>query len=116
MLKCLTIYVTWYLHMTILIAAIFAVGVVLERFFRALVLVPACMVVLMVIVVRAAYVGHGLLHAILEFVVLITSLQIGYASTLVLLLIRSTLPRVSSNPKHAPPAAPAPKTVTPRRS
>jgi len=58
----------------------FVVGVVLERFFKALVLFPTCMVVLMVVVVRAACVGHGLLNAILEFAVVITSLQIGYAS------------------------------------
>ena len=45
------IYVTWYRHMTILIVAPFVVGVVLERFFKALVLFPTCMVVLMVVVV-----------------------------------------------------------------
>jgi len=98
--------------MILLAFAAFLVGVVLERFFRALVLVPACMVVLMVVVVRVAYVGHGLLHAILEFAVLITSLQIGYASTLVLAAVPRILQRVSSGPMHAPPAAPSPKTVT----
>jgi hypothetical protein len=102
------IYVTWYRHMTILIVAPF-VGVVLERFFKALVLVPTCVVVLMVVVVRAACVGHGLLNAILEFAVVITSLQIGYASTLVLAAVPRILQRVSSGHLHQ-------KTVTRHRS
>jgi hypothetical protein len=84
--------------MILLASAAFLVGVVLERFFRAPVLVPACMVVLMVVVVRAAYVGDGLLHAILEFVVLWISLQIGYASTLVLAVVPRIFQRVSSRP------------------
>lgn len=83
---------------------------VLERFFKVLILVPACVVVLVVVVVRAAFVGHGLLHAILEFAVLITSLQIGYVSTLVLVAVRHILQSV--DPAHAPPAAPSPKTET----
>jgi hypothetical protein len=103
------IYVTSYRHMTILIVAPFVVGVVLERFFKALVLFPTCMVVLMVVVVRAACVGHGLLNAILEFAVVITSLQIGYASTLVLAAVPRILQRVSSGHLHQ-------KTVTRHRS
>jgi hypothetical protein len=86
--------------MTILIVAPFVVGVVLERFFKALVLFPTCMVVLMVVVVRAACVGHGLLNAILEFALVITSLQIGYASTLVLAAVPRIFQRVSSRPMH----------------
>jgi hypothetical protein len=92
--------------MTILIVAPFVVGV---RFFKALVLVPTCVVVLMVVVVRAACVGHGLLNAILEFAVVITSLQIGYASTLVLAAVPRILQRVSSGHLHQ-------KTVTRHRS
>ena len=86
--------------MILLASAAFLVGVVLERFFRALVLVPACMVVLVVVVVRAAYVGDGLLHAILEFAVLWISLQIGYASALVLAEVPLIFQRVSSRRVH----------------
>lgn len=86
--------------MILLASAAFLVGVVLERFFRALVIVPACMVVLMVVVVRAANVGDGLPHAILEFAVLITSAQIGYAFTLVLAAVPRIFQRLSSHPMH----------------
>lgn len=95
--------------MTILIVAPFVVGVVLERFFKALVLFPTCMVVLMVVVVRRRVLDTALLNAILEFAVVITSLQIGYASTLVLAAVPRILQRVSSGHLHQ-------KTVTRHRS
>ena len=43
-------------------------------------LVPACALVLAAVLVRSDYVEHDLLRPLLEFVVLITSLQIGYVS------------------------------------
>jgi hypothetical protein len=57
-------------------------GAVLGRFFKVLVLVPACAFALAAVLVRSADVEHGLLRPLLEFVVLITSLQIGYVSGL----------------------------------
>ena len=64
--------------MTILIIGSVLLGATLGRFFKVLVLVPACAFVFVAILVRSAYVEHGLLRPLLEYAVLITSLQIGY--------------------------------------
>ena len=79
--------------MTILIIGSVLLGATLGRFFKVLVLVPACAFVLAAVLVRSANGEHGLLRPLLEFVVLITSLQIGYASGLLSRLI----PSVSEN-------------------
>jgi hypothetical protein len=68
-------------------------GAVLGRFFKVLVLVPACVSVLAVVLVRSANLENGLLRPILEFAVLITSLQIGYASGLLSFFIPSVSQR-----------------------
>jgi hypothetical protein len=60
-----------------------AMGAILGRFFKVLVLVPACALVLAVVLVRSADGEYGLLRPLLEFAVLITSLQIGYVFDLV---------------------------------
>jgi hypothetical protein len=60
-----------------------AMGAILGRFFKVLVLVPACALVLAVVLVRSADGEYGLLRPLLEFAVLITSLQIGYVFGLV---------------------------------
>jgi hypothetical protein len=57
-------------------------GAVLGRFFKVLVLVPACAFVLAAVLIRSVGGEHGLLRPLLEFAVLITSLQIGYVSGL----------------------------------
>ena len=65
--------------MTILLIGSVLLGAVIGRFFKVfLVLAPACAFVFVAILVRSAYVEHGLLHPLLEYAVLITSLQIGY--------------------------------------
>lgn len=64
--------------MAILLIWSVLLGVVLGRFFKVWVLVPACAFVLAAVLVRSADAEHGLLRPLLEFAVLITSLQIGY--------------------------------------
>jgi len=64
--------------MTELLIGSVLLGAVLGQFFKVLVLVPAYAFVFVAILVRSAYVEHGLLRPLLEFAVLITSLQIGY--------------------------------------
>jgi hypothetical protein len=90
----------------------FLVGMALRCFFRVLVLAPASIAVLVVAVVRSAYVGHGLLHSSFEFAVLSISLQFGYASSLLLAAVTGMLQRVRSGHIHAPTAAPPPKAIT----
>jgi hypothetical protein len=68
-------------------------GTVLGRFFKVLVLVPACAFILAVVLVRSASVEHGPLRPLLEFAVLITSLQIGYVSGLLFHSQRVATPR-----------------------
>ena len=79
--------------MAILLIGSVLLGAVLGRFFKVLVLVPACAFVLAAVLVRSADVEHGLLRPLLEFAVLITSLQIGYASGLLSFLIPSVSQR-----------------------
>jgi len=64
----------------ILIIGSLLLGAILGRFFNVLVLAPAFALSLAMVVASFAYFGHGLLRALLEFAVLITSLQIGYVS------------------------------------
>ena len=73
---------------TLLIGSIL-LGAVLGRFFKVLVLVPVCALVLAAVFVKSAGVEHGLVHPLFEFAVLITSLQIGYVSGLLSLSIPS---------------------------
>jgi hypothetical protein len=77
-------------------------GVVLGRFFKVWVLVPAGAFVLAAVLVRSTVVEHGLLRPLLEFAVLITSLQIGY----VVGLVSHSIPSVSERrgTTAAPPA------------
>jgi fatty acid desaturase len=97
--------------MLLLAFAAFLVGVALCRFFRVLVLAPACIAILVVAVVMSAYVGHDLLHSSFEFAVLWISLQFGYASGLLLAAVPGILQRVRNGRMHAPTAAPKLKTV-----
>jgi uncharacterized membrane protein YoaK (UPF0700 family) len=64
----------------ILIIGSLLLGAILGRFFNVLVLAPAFALSLAMVVASSAYFGHSLPRALLEFLVLITNLQIGYAS------------------------------------
>ena len=86
----------------ILILGSVLLGAVLGRFFKVLVLVPACVLVLAVVLVRSADGEHGLLRALLEFAVLITSLQIGYVVGLVSHSIPSVSERREPRPRRQP--------------
>lgn len=79
--------------MAILLIWSVLLGAVLGRFFKVLVLVPACAFLLVAVLVRSADGEHGLLRPLLEFAVLITSLQIGYVSGPLSFLIHSVLQR-----------------------
>jgi hypothetical protein len=63
-------------------------GTVFGRFFKVWVLVPACALTFAVVFASYAYYGHGLLSALLEFAVIATCLQIGYAFGLLSCVIR----------------------------
>jgi hypothetical protein len=79
-------------------------GAVLGRFFKILVLVPACAFLLAAVLVRSADGEHGLLRPLLEFAVLIASLQIGYVSG----LLSFFLPSVSQHQGKPARASSAP--------
>jgi hypothetical protein len=88
--------------MSILIIGSMLVGAVLGRFFKVLVILPVSVFGLVVILFRTAYFEHSLLLLALEFGVLITSLQIGYLSSMVLsvMLQRVIQPRAPALHKH----------------
>jgi hypothetical protein len=73
--------------LTILLIGSVLLGANLGRSFKVLVLIPACALTLAIIVANSAYFGHSLPRTLVEFVVLITSLQIGYISGLLSSLI-----------------------------
>ncbi|MDQ6702768.1 MAG: hypothetical protein M3Z96_06510 [Pseudomonadota bacterium] len=66
--------------MTILAIGSVLLGIVFGRFFKVWVLVPACALIFAIVFASSAYYEHGLLSALLEFAVIVTCLQIGYAS------------------------------------
>ena len=65
----------------ILIMGSVLLGATLGRVFKVLVLLPASAIILAVVVARSAYLGHDVLHLILEYAALSTSVQIGYGLT-----------------------------------
>jgi GNAT superfamily N-acetyltransferase len=82
-------------------------GAAFGRFFKIWVLVPACSVTFAIVFASSAYHGHGLLSALLQFAVIATCLQIGYASGLLSCVARDgwrrlkiprEIPRESSHP------------------
>ena len=79
--------------MIILIIGSLLLGAILARFFNVLVLAPAFALSLAMVAASFAYFGHGLLRPLLEFAVLITSLQIGYVSGMLSFLVPSVSQR-----------------------
>jgi hypothetical protein len=77
----------------ILIIGSLLLGAILGRFFNVLVLAPAFALSLAMVAASFAYFGHGLLRPLLEFAVLITSLQIGYVSGMLSFLVPSVSQR-----------------------
>ena len=79
--------------MTILLIGSVLLGAVVGRFFKVLVLVPACASLLAAVLVRSADGEHGLLRPLLEFAVLNATLQIGYVSGLLSYYITGSMLR-----------------------
>jgi hypothetical protein len=77
-------------------------GAVLGRFFKVLVLVPACAFVLAAVLIRSADVEHGLLRPLVEFAVLNATLQIGYVSGLLSFFIPSVSQRQGRSARAHP--------------
>ncbi|MCI0465515.1 MAG: hypothetical protein L0Y57_00665 [Beijerinckiaceae bacterium] len=94
--------------MTILIFGSAALGLILGRFFKVLVLVPAIFCLLAIAVGRAIYFEHSLPLLFLEIAAAVTSLQIGYAALLISLSIKVALQRpkwLSRNIRAKSPAS-----------
>ena len=91
--------------MIILVIGSLLLGAILGRFFNVRVLAPAFALSLAMVVAGSAYFGHSLLRALLEFAVLITSLQIGYVSGVLSFLIPSVSQRQGTMAalRHEPP-------------
>lgn len=80
-------------------------GAVLGRFFKVLILFPVGLIVLAVITVKSIYLGQTLLHFILEAAALITCLEIGFVSVVILEVISELFRRIRRRHKHRPSAA-----------
>jgi hypothetical protein len=74
--------------MAIIAIASMLLGTVFGRFYKVWVFVPACVVTFAIVFAGSAYYEHGLLSALLEFTVIATCLQIGYALGLLSYVIR----------------------------
>jgi hypothetical protein len=73
---------------TILAIGSVLLGTVFGRFFTVWVLVPTSAMTFAIVFASSAYYEHGLLSALLEFAVIATCLQIGYASGFLWCVIR----------------------------
>ena len=58
-------------------------GMILGQFFKWFVLIPACGLAIVLVLINPAHMENGVLGWFVQFVVLITSLQIGYVVGLV---------------------------------
>jgi hypothetical protein len=81
-------------------------GAVFGRFFKVWVLVPACALTFAIIFASSAYYEHSLPSALLEFTVLATCLQIGYAFGCLSCVIRDGRRglNIARRSKHPAPA------------
>jgi hypothetical protein len=55
-------------------------GALLGRFFKVLILVPVCGLVIAMVIAWSWYAGNGVLHTLGAIAVLVTSIQVGFAS------------------------------------
>lgn len=88
--------------MALLIIMSVVLGAVLGRFFKVLVLLPSCALIVAAVVDRSAALEHGLVRTILEIAILNAALQISYVCS----LLTISTPEVSQRqgtPAHAPP-------------
>jgi hypothetical protein len=67
------------IDMGILVIAGILFGTVLGRFFKVFILIPACILAIVLVLARPAGIESGFFYSLLEIIVLVTSLQIGYA-------------------------------------
>jgi hypothetical protein len=95
---------------TVLLIGSVLLAAVLGRFFKVLVLVPACVFVLAAMLVKATYAEHGLLRSLLEFAALIISLQAGYVVGLLSYFIPGDLKRQGKS--HPRASSPRPTAAT----
>ncbi len=75
-------------------------GAVLGRFFKILVLLPACAFIFVAVVVKSAALENGLLRTLLEFALLNVALQIGYVCSLLSFSVPNA--KHQRKPAHAP--------------
>ena len=87
----------WHYQIMIEVGSVL-LGAVVGRFFKVLVLVPACASLLAAALVRSADGEHGLLRPLLEFAVLNATLQIGYVSGLLSYYITSSMLALGETP------------------
>lgn len=99
--------------MEILIIGGVLFGTILGRVFKVLILVPAGVLAIILIVINCSLVGHTVLSALLQMIVLITSLEVGYVAGLVstnLPAMAQGLRRTWTNLPHPAPS----RTAQPR--
>jgi hypothetical protein len=91
--------------MAILLIGSVLLGAFLGRFFKVLVLVPACALILAAVLAGSPDAEHGLLRSLFEFAVLNATLQIGY----VFGLLSYYIPRESQRQGKLARARPLPR-------
>jgi hypothetical protein len=58
-------------------------GALLGRSFKVLILVPASVVIIALLLMKAGFSGHPLLNSLVKIVLLIASLELGYVTGLI---------------------------------
>jgi hypothetical protein len=83
--------------MAILVVGGVVFGIILGHFFKWFVLIPACGLAIVLVLINPAHMENSLLGWFVQFLVLITSLQIGY----VIGLVASNFCRASKRSKKS---------------
>ncbi len=89
--------------MTILIVVCAVLGMILGRYLKVLILVPAIFCVLGISIGRSIYFEHGLLRLLIEFAAAVTSLEVGYAAILFPLSIKHMFRSLNWHRRKATP-------------
>ena len=93
--------------MSILVIVGVLFGIVLGRFFKVFVLIPASIFAIVLVAAKAASVAHPFLYTLLESVVLVGSLQTGYAAGIALGEFPAMLTLCRKALGHHAPTAPS---------
>jgi hypothetical protein len=98
------------IEMEILITGGAFLGALLGRSFKVLILVPASVVIIALLLMKAGFAGHPLLNSLVKIALLIASLELGYVTGLISTDISAAIQGfrgIWTRPRRTPSSRPA---------